>query len=326
VQRARLIITIAIVSTVILMYGRLVLAQTTRGIGSQARLDRFWGKSVPTASEELLFVSGGHSKATAIFNAQLEQVGAVSAPYGYFAVDGMRRFYDVPDNQSRLLIFAPPYQHLLAKLDFGEDTPEGIAVDAIHGIVAVPLEKYADGGSGPLYVNFYSITQSGLLLCDTVQTPDAGEFVPGAFDREGTLYLIDYSWSGYDGIATIPGGCKATASQFNTIPSQYNLYHGNVFVNSHDDIVFEGDINKVVTFAHPVNGAFGNPIAITTLNFQEEMFFQCFSSDGRHLWASPLLLPNPVFTEYNYPGGGTPLKHGSVANVGVCTPTPPVLP
>jgi hypothetical protein len=282
-------------------------------------------------SDPLLFVGQGSRQTSLILNAKDQVVGHVSAPSGIFETDQDGTLYDAPYHYTnRLLIFAPPYT--VAKvLSYRNYGTEAVAIDPKRGVFVVTV-TYAGEGGGPSYAYFYR--RGGTLPCATVSAPPgSSEFGLGAaFDREGTLFAPVLLGNGNVEFASISGECNATAALINTFPDNQGLYaSAKLQFNTNDDLVFGVLSGQVLTFAHPINGEFSNPISTTTFKIPpHEGYpqFRCLSSDGRFLWESygENIVKTKHFAEFPYPQGGEAVQTLDIYNADACATAPPLIP
>jgi len=277
-----------------------------------------------------LFVGQGSKKTALLLNSKDHIIGTVAAPDGIFATDSDGTLYDVPwfENPytNLLLILAPPYQEART-INFRRYDTLSVAIDQGRGVFAVTT-TYGGNGGGASYAYFFR--RGASIPCATVKQPSGmSTFSLGAaFDKEGRLFVRGFVGSGGGGFAMITGECEATRAQLETIPEDI-FPEADMQFNINDDLVI-GDAytGHVLTYAHPHNGQFGNPIRTTILSAPPPQgdipYFRCFVGTGSLIWVN--YSQSNEFSEYRYPEGGNPIKTLKISDVGACATNPPFIP
>lgn len=267
-----------------------------------------------------------------ILNAGGRVVGMAAAPDGDFAVDDDGTLYDTPifpdGGSNRIWVLAPPYHvSKIIRFDDRLGSPHfSVAVDPRQGLFAIGGYYYQVGGGAVNYAYFYR--RGATKPCATLGHADIALRYGAAFDREGQLFF-GASFSSEPGVAIIPGGCKATNLIAAVFPKNPMFYLQNHLQFNADDDLVVGDVlsGHILTYKHPVNGFFGQPIRTTILKTRlperDVPYFLCLTGDGSHLWAN--YGPNAI-AEYRYPAGGLPVKVVAVSNAYEGATFPPLVP
>jgi hypothetical protein len=277
------------------------------------------------ASRDLLVVGAGFTGPgrTLLFDREHKQIGTIPGPAGNYASDGQGTLYETPfENTNRLMIFDPPYHKIKTEITFKGYITDTVAVDPRTGVFAVALQK-----GSQFFVQFFK--HGSVTSCAMVRTPV--QYIFGlAFDREGTLFFLN----AFPAIDSITGQCQATTMQAYVLPSSPVRYPENpLFFNKQDDLAFlDEDARTIVTYKHPSDGKFTQPVLTTTLQLpkgdgRDFQVLDCASSSGTAIWATYMSNENPrQVSEFRYPQGGKALLDIPLDSAYSCTTVPPLVP
>jgi len=288
-----------------------------------------------TKNDAALFISPFGKRQIEIFNAEYKQIGSIAAPGGILALDGMGNLYDAKLTADTVQIYSPPYDGHYASVSLPpKEEVAGIAVDQLSGIFAILACQCADSGPDSIY--FYRRNQT--TPCNVVAPSNINQINSSAtFDREGTLFFLAGSGTTLT-IYSLSGGCQARTAV--ELSFKHPIYpYGTYGVTKDDSIVVQSfgspttrnDTNSpwpIYTYAHPVNGQFGDPLTTTVLRMYgndkykvEQML--ALGSDGATLWGFSNL-PSGVRL-FRYPQGGGSIRTINTAPGGLAV-FPPLVP
>jgi len=176
-----------------------------------------------------------------------------------------------------------------------------VMVDIKTGIFAVVSAQ----NRGPSEVHFF---QRGATKACRVVSALPTRFVfggAGGFDRDGTLYTEVKTINSGDVLVSITGGCKNGRLEMLSFKRPFQL-SGRLRFNKANNLVIEADEYPrfpLLTFAHPINGEFSDPIATTTFTYQGDTpGFTAFTEDGSRF----MVVDQRGVAQYRYPDGGDP--------------------
>jgi len=262
-----------------------------------------------------IFVSERTTHQIVILDSQGKQIGAISRNAAdTISTDSDGNVYAVPEYGNRLDIYKPPYKAAPTVLRFGTQSVVFAAVDQKTGVYAV-VTLYNGGGPGPPVIYFFR--HESVKPCNVLgQQPGIATYgAYGAFDGEGTLFLVAGTNSGKTTVASIAGECSATTAVADSFVEPIDPY-ALVTVNADDDIVIQDFSVKswpVYTYKHPVKGVFSKPVSTTVLAPSNGSAPQALllGVDGRSIWGAFFETFAPL-SLYRYPAGGVPIQsiHG----------------
>jgi hypothetical protein len=256
-----------------------------------------------------------------LFGRGYKQIATIPAPAGHYASDAQGTLYDTPfGNTNRLMILDPPYRKISAEIIFKGYITDTVAVDPRTGVFAVALQK-----GYQFFVQFFK--RGSLTSCATVKTPV--QYIFGlAFDREGTLFFLN----AFPAIDSIAGQCQATTMEAYTLPSNPVRYpDAPLFFNKKDELAFmDEDSRTIVTYEHPVDGRFAQPVLTTTLDIPKKdgQYLDCASTSGASIWADYYYggYNSKTLSEFRYPEGGKAIHNVDLTDAFTCTAVPPLIP
>jgi hypothetical protein len=255
-------------------------------------------------------------------NGQLNAIlfdGITANPKG-LATDAAQNLYVANLGFSNVNIYAKPYTSIKLTLNDAQELTMDVAVDK-KGLVAVT--NYLTVGLQPGSVSFFA--KNSAQPCRTVQDSKWITFANDAFDASGNLFIDGQDVFGTTLVGEVSGGCKATSittlSLGNTIsnPGGVQVSRGNILV---------GDVNQqtIYTYAPPLGGSLGSPIAVTKLAGAEAPVTFAMEESGKAVRTADLNPNNDYAALYKYPKGSYVSKiadHITPTGVAVYPPARP---
>src|SRR5579883_108187 len=273
-----------------------------------------WPTHPPTASSPaLVFSPYGRGREIVLFDRLYQQYKTVqwtSGPEGggVVAFDSDANLYLADEGTPTpsghdVLIFHPPYSAPPVKLSVGAThIAAGIAIDKENSVFAVVA--IGSTASQDTRVVFFKTGQT--VPCATVSLGNGLFDRGGAFDAEGSLFVAEFTGGGYLHFISIAGKCNPQK------PIVYSPTFRDTVAdwefNPSDDFVVDTGIIGVQTYAHPRDGAFGQPLKTITLGKAngQYVYMDAISQDGKSIFAIPYVGRNAYL--YHYPAGGAPFK------------------
>jgi hypothetical protein len=295
----------------------------------------------PNANTEAsLFISPySGDRRVYVYNAEFSQIGIIALPgkgSSVLSTDLRGNLYVAPQNSREVRIYRPPSYTQFTTIGPlpQSDLVFGIALDQVTGVLAVLECQCAYGSASEIY--FYKAGQTS--PCNVLSVPDIG--TAAVFDREGTLYFQVFDTGPNGTLASVAGECKATT--YTDLSFKSPIYpYGKLGISRDDDIIVQSfgspdekkdalSVWPLYTYAHPINGVFGDPIATTPLETygggpDGEEGFEALTSDGSHLLGSLVFGGGGGIHLFRYPQGGRSERVINVANGSVAV-FPPIVP
>jgi len=225
------------------------------------------------------------------------------------AADTSGDLYVTNGTAGNTLVFASDHKTLIATLlDPGRVT-YGIAVHSVSGLVAVVSTTPHAGQSS---IEFY--LKGKTTPCRNISSPRFNSISNVGFDAQGNLYvagLNDTKNAIIPVIGVVPGpGCAATGitNLAFAIPNQF-FEPADVKVTPSGNIAvldFSDFPQSIYTYAPPVNGSLGAPIATTVLNNTILPGAFALSDDGAFAYVADTYVHNVQV--YAYPAGGAAVQ------------------
>jgi hypothetical protein len=231
---------------------------------------------------------------------QLAQLTGFSQPQG-LATDAKGNLYVVDTNNSRILVYAPPYTKTPTTLSDSGYYPAGVAVYskgkttwvAVTNICSAP--NCTQGGfivykNGKSKGAFQSSSIYRVYFCD--------------FDAKGNLYVDGENSSAGIVVGEIPNAIK-NKQTFNVLTTGNSIsFPGGVQVTSKGKIAIDDQTGLAVyTYNPPKNGSLGSPIATTPLSGLSDPVEFALTKNNKDLWTGDY--PNSTANEFAYPAGGS---------------------
>lgn len=230
----------------------------------------------------------------------------LSQPEG-LTTDAAETLYVANAQLHNVVVYAKPYRSIGLTLDDPDEYPTDVAVSNT-GVVGVTNIQSTAGTGGAVRVYAKGSTSA----CATITDPNWSGMYFGAFDATGNLFLDGFDRNGNTLLGEVSGGCGATsvatlsAGVIIYLVGGVQVYNGNILIE--DQVGPGGPLGTptptIYTFAPPVNGSLGPPIATTTLTAGGNWLPVTFAimKNGEHIWiAHSGIAAGRV--EYSYPRG-----------------------
>jgi DNA-binding beta-propeller fold protein YncE len=255
------------------------------------------------ASGTKVFISDSSNNVVNIYNTSGKQVGQLAGfnGPGGLATDGKGNLYVVDTGNSRIQIYAPPYNKKPKTLSDPSQYPTGVSVLNDGQFVAVTnisgsVILYKNGKAGP------PISAGRLYFC--------------AFDARGDLFFDGENSNGNFEISEIANLTKGGKTLKTLAYNGTILFPGGIQVTSDGKIAIDDqEAASIYTFDPPENGSLGSPIATTPLTGSSDPVTFVFTKNNKELWDVDAGLAH--VDEFAYPAGGDALKSIPVAGSGV---------
>jgi len=230
----------------------------------------------------------------------------LSQPEG-LTTDAAETLYVANAQLHNVVVYSKPYRSIGLTLDDSDEYPTDVAVSNT-GVVGVTNIQSTAGTGGAVRIYAKGSTSA----CATITDPNWSGMYFSAFDASGNLFLDGFDRNGDTLLGEISGGCGATsiatlsAGVTIFLVGGVQVYNGNILIE--DQVGPGGPLGTntptIYTFAPPVNGSFGQPIATTTLTAGGNWLPVSFAimKNGEHIWiAHSGIAAGRV--EYSYPRG-----------------------
>jgi len=231
---------------------------------------------------------------------QLGQITGFSQPQG-LATDAKGNLYVVDTNNSRILVYAPPYTKTPKTLSDPGYYPAGVAVFTKGKTTYVGVTNIC---SAP------SCTQGGFIVYKNGKSK--GAFQSSSiyrvyftdFDAKGNLYADGTNSSGAVTVGEIPNAIN-NKQTFNVLTTGNSIvFPGGVQVTSKGKIAIDDQSGfAVYTYNPPKKGSLVNPIATTSLSGTSDPVEFALTKDNKDLWTGDY--GNSLADEFAYPAGGS---------------------
>jgi hypothetical protein len=253
---------------------------------------------VSDAFNNTVSVYGANGKRTALLTASLK------GPHG-LATDAAETLYVANTQDFNVLVYAKPYRSAGLTLDDSGQFPTGVAVSntGIVGVTNLIANPYAPGN-----VRLYA--KGSTSACATVSDPNWNGMYFGAFDSSGNLFIDGTDRNGNTLVGEVSGGCGATSVTTLSLGAPIYLaggvqvYNGNVLIEDQKGPGCASCTNTpiIYTYAPPVAGSLGQPIATTPLTAGTDPVTFAMTKFGGYLWIAHSGIAAGRM-EYTYPSG-----------------------
>jgi hypothetical protein len=252
-----------------------------------------------------IFVSDALNSIVDIYNPSgklLGQLAGLSEPQG-IAADSKGNLYVADTVNSRIQIYAPPYNKKPKTLNDPGQYPVGVSVLNKGEFVAVMNISSTTGGPSSivLYKNGKAVK--------TISSPSSRVYF-GAFDGNGNLYVDGEDSNGEVVLGeiaklTTSGKILSSLTYTGTI-----LFPGGIEVTTAGKIAIgDQEAGTIYTFKQPKKGSLGSPVDTTPLTGSGDAATFAFTKSNKDLWIADAI--NGA-AKYAYPAGGNPLKIFSI--------------
>jgi sugar lactone lactonase YvrE len=262
--------------------------------GGQIAVHPFVNEKEIASTATKVFISDAANNVVNIYNTsgkQLAQLTGFAEPQG-LATDAKGNLYVADTENSRIVIYAPPYKKITKTLSDSGQYPAGVSVFNNGAVIGVTNIISTSGGAGS--VTIYKKYKAGKAISNS----NFARVYFDAFDGNGNLYIDGSNSNGGVEVgeiakATTTGNKIATLTTKNTIE-----FPGGVQVTTKGLIAIDDQEGAAVySYKAPSKGSLGNPTATTPLT-------------GSDLWTADA--SNEDSAEYAYPKGGSAVKTISV--------------
>jgi hypothetical protein len=269
-------------------------------------------RAASTTNPAVLFVSEYGQSETVVFDRAGHVLQRIPI-FGLLAVDREGNLYiATPNGTISVRMYAPPYNGKPTLITPGDNQQVNtVVVDhKTDMFVIITQANYSSGGPGQLRFYRHGETVPCRVVPPQRRVPTF--YYTGAFDAQGNLFFAAGNSSNPDVIASTPGGCEQSGIAVYAFSNNFEAY-GNVAFDAQNNFVIQSFVNDkpdaIFTYAHPVNGSFGEPLFKTVLPFYKGTGpdFLTMDSTGSYAWASFVLLEHAV-KRYNYPVGGSEVQ------------------
>ncbi len=256
-----------------------------------------------------IFLSDAVNNVVNIYNSsgkQLAQLTGFSEPQG-LATDSKGNLYVADTNNSRILVYAPPYTKKPKKLADPGYYPAGVSVVTIGTdtfVAASNICSAPDCTRGGFRIFKNGKAQKALRSSTIYRV----YFL--AFDAAGNVYADGQD---SDGNVVVGELANATSSgkTFKALTTNNMIgFPGGVQVTTTGKIaVNDQDFASVYTYNAPKNGSLGSP-KTTVLTGSGDAVTFAFTATNKDLWTADAF--NEATLEFKYPAGGSALHSISV--------------
>ena len=250
-----------------------------------------------------IFVSDAANNVVDIYNPSgklLGQLSGLSEPQG-IAADGKGNIYIADTSNSRIQIYAPPYNKGPKTLNDPGEYPSDVSVLNNGEFVAVANIISTSGGPGNVI-----LYKNGKIV-KTISNATFSRVYFCGFDGNGNLYI---DGENSDGSAVLGEIAKLTTSgkTFSTLTYNGTIeFPGGIEVTTDGKIAIDDqEAATIYTFNPPKNGSLGSPIATTPLTGSADPVTYAFTKNNKALWIVDA--GNGDAAKYAYPAGGSPVK------------------
>jgi DNA-binding beta-propeller fold protein YncE len=251
-----------------------------------------------------IFVSDAENNVVNIYNTSgklLGQIVGLSEPQG-LASDGKANLYIADTANSRIQIYAPPYNKKPTTLGDPGEYPSGVAVTYNGEFVAVANILSTTGGPGDILI--FKKGKAGFKI---VSSALARPYFC-AFDAKGNLYVDGENSAGQVVIGEIANATKG-GKKFETL--RYTgaaiSFPGGIVATTRDKIaILDQEASTIYTFNQPVKGSLGSPIATTVLTGASDIVTFAFTASNKDLWGADA--GTTGVAEFAYPASGNAIK------------------
>jgi NHL repeat len=257
-----------------------------------------------------IFVSDAVNNVVNIYNSsgkQLAQLAGFIEPQG-LATDSNGKLYVADTVDSRIQIYAPPYNKTPKTLSDPGQYPAGVSVTIVGKTTYVAVTNIIDVNGGPGSVTIFKNGKAE----PTILSSAFSRVYFDAFDADGNLYIDGSDANGNVVIgeiakATTTGKTIAVLTTGNTI-----LFPGGVGVTIKGKIAIDDqDAATVYSYNPPKKGSLGSPIKTTPLTGSSDAVTFAFTATNTSLWTADA--GNEDSNEFAYPKGGSALHSISVS-------------
>jgi hypothetical protein len=271
--------------------------------GGQIVVHPFVNVAAMQAPGPKIFVSDAVNNVVNIYNPagkMLAQLTGFSEPQG-LATDAKGNLYVADTVNSRIQIYAPPYNKAPKSLSDPGQYPAGVAV--LNNGEFIAVTNIIDTNGGPGSVLLYKNHKAGKVILSS----SFARVYFGGFDKVGNFYLDGSDANGSVVLAHIVKLTTGGKTIKTLTSNQAIQFPGGVQVTTGGKIAIDDQLAaSIFTFNAPKNGSLGTPIKTTPLTGSGDAVTFAFTATDKDLWTADAA--NADSAEFAYPKGGSPLK------------------
>jgi len=255
------------------------------------------------AATKKIFVSDDSTNVVNIYNTSgklLATLTGFSEPQG-LATDAKGNLYVADTENSRILVYAPPYTKTPKTLSDPGQYPAGVSV--LNNGQFVAASNIISTSDGPGSVTVFKNGKAG----PTISNSSFARVYFLAFDAKGNLFIDGSNSSGGVEVGEIANATKG-GKKFVTLTYKNTIeFPGGVEVTTGDKIAIDDQEGfAVYTYDQPKKGSLGSPIATTPLTGSGDPVTYAFTQNNKDLWTADAV--DDAANEFAYPKGGSALK------------------
>jgi hypothetical protein len=259
------------------------------------------------------------------------QITGLKQPQG-LTTDAQGNLYVANTNDSNVLVYAPPYTGSPAvTLNDSGEFPVDVAVSSAGVVAVTNICSAPHCRADTASVNIYA--QGSTTPCATLSDDQLGIFNLvrvnfAGFDAAGNLYVDGNDPYNEASFGFIQGGCQATTIAHIAPSATFSFFFPGSIAVTKAGLVAIIDLEQeaIATFAAPVGGTFGNPVAVTYVTGSGDAAAFALLASGKDLYTADSSGTGSS-AEYAYTAGGAAKKSIAVGGqpIGVAV-TPAYLP